>query len=148
MIMRNLRFKSLLWSILFLLPIAGWSQYVLNGSAIQLQNNCYQLTPAALYQGGAVWFQNKITLNENLSLQGTLNLGSIDGGGADGMAFVLQPICSGLGGVGGGIGYLGISPSLAIEFDTWQNGDVNDPAQDHIALMKNGVTNHGTGNNL
>jgi hypothetical protein len=146
--MKKLRIRSILWSFLLCLPFTGWSQYVMNGSTINLGNNCYQLTPAAYYQGGAVWFQNKITLNENLSVQGTLNLGSIDGGGADGIAFVLQPICSGLGSVGGGIGYLGISPSLAIEFDTWQNSDVNDPAQDHIALMKNGVINHGTGNNL
>lgn len=140
--------NSFLWASLFLLPFSGWSQYVINGNAIDLGGNCYQLTPAAYYQGGAVWFQNKITLNENLNVQGTLNLGTNDGGGADGMAFVLQPICSGLGGVGGGIGYLGISPSLEIEFDTWQNGDVGDPAQDHIALMKNGSTNHGSGNNL
>jgi hypothetical protein len=146
--MNKLRIKCLLWGILFLLPFTGWSQYVINGSTIDLGSNCYQLTPPAVYQGGAVWFQNKITLNENLSVQGTLNLGSIDGGGADGIAFVLQPICSGLGGVGGGIGYLGISPSIAIEFDTWQNGEYGDPAQDHIALMSNGVINHGSGNNL
>lgn len=146
--MKNLLRKPLFFGSLFLLPFTGWSQYVVNGDAIDLGGNCYQLTPAATFKGGAVWFQNKITLNEDFNVQGTLNLGSIDAGGADGIAFVLQPICSGLGGVGGGIGYLGITPSLAIEFDTWQNGDVGDPAQDHIALMKNGSTNHNSANNL
>ena len=146
--MKKLRFAPILLGCLFLLPFSGWSQYVINGSTINLGGDCYQLTPPATYQGGAVWFQNKITLNEDLSVAGTLNLGSIDGGGADGIAFVLQPICSGLGDVGGGIGYLGISPSIAIEFDSWQNGDFADPADDHIALMANGVINHSTGSNL
>jgi len=146
--MKKLRVNFLLWCCISLLPLSGWSQYVLNGSAIDQGGNCFRLTPALLSQGGAVWFQNKITLNEDFSVQGTINLGTIDAGGADGIAFVLQPVCSGLGVVGGGLGYLGISPSLAIEFDTWQNGDVSDPAQDHIALMKNGVTNHVSPNNL
>jgi hypothetical protein len=146
--MKKLLFMALLWCSLFILPFTGWSQYVTNGSTIDLGNNCYQLTPPAYFQGGAVWFQNKITLNENLSVQGTLNLGSIDGGGADGIAFVLQPVCSGLGSYGGGIGYLGIAPSIAIEFDTWQNSDVNDPVEDHIALMRDGDINHASGNNL
>lgn len=146
--MKKLRFAPIILGCLFLLPYSGWSQYVINGSTIDLGSNCYQLTPPATYQGGAVWFQNKVTLTEDLRVQGTLNLGSIDGGGADGIAFVLQPVCSGLGSLGGGLGYLGISPSLAIEFDSWQNGEYADPIDDHIALMSNGVISHNTPNNL
>lgn len=146
--MKKLRVYFLALSMLFMLPFAGWSQYVINGNAISLGNDCFQLTPANYFQVGSVWFQNKVTLNSDITVTGTLNLGSIDGGGADGIAFVLQPICSGLGVVGGGIGYQGISPSLAVEFDTWQNGEFADPAADHVALMRNGVVSHNTANNL
>ena len=76
------------------------------------------------------------------------SLGSNDGG-ADGMAFVLQNLDTGQGSTGGGLGYGGgapISPSMAIEFDTWYNGGT-DPAavappstDDHIAFVENGNT--------
>jgi len=146
--MKKLLFKHLLWCSIFLLPFYSWSQYVYNGSAVDLGNGCYRLTPAQTWQSGSVWFQNKITLDSDLIVEGSINLGTITGGGADGMAFVLQPVCSGLGVLGGGIGYQGIAPSLAVEFDTWQNGEFADPAADHVALMKNGVVSHNTANNL
>jgi hypothetical protein len=144
--MKKLLTIYLLGSCLFLLSFTGWSQYVINGNAISLGGDCFRLTPQDYYQTGSVWFQNKITLNADLRITGTLNFGGIDANGADGMAFVLQPVCNGLGNTGGGIGYEGISPSLAVEFDTWENGW--DPTPDHIALMKNGDIYHAYSNNL
>ena len=38
------------------------------------------------------------------------------------------------------LGYGNITPSLIVEFDTWQNGW--DPAADHISIQKNGVADH------
>jgi hypothetical protein len=144
--MKRLLLKPILLGLFFTLSFTGWSQYVINGNAISLGNDCFRLTPALTFQAGSVWFQNKITLNADFEVTGTLNFGTLDASGADGIAFVLQPVCSGLGSAGGGLGYLGISPSLAVEFDTWRN--VSDPAADHIALMSNGVVNHSTPNNL
>lgn len=67
--------------------------------------------------------------------------GGISAEGADGIGFVIQPVSSGLGGLGGGLGYEGISPSVVVEFDTYQNGW--DPNNSHVALMTNGnVSNH------
>ena len=62
------------------------------------------------------------------------------------MVFALQtnPLASGVS--GGGIGYQTISPSLAVEFDTYQNGW--DPTYDHIAVISNGDVDHTTANNL
>lgn len=64
--------------------------------------------------------------------------------GADGLAFVIQPISSStLGGAGGGIGYYGISPSIAVEFDTYHNPQ--DPSSNHLGLNINGSINHDLG---
>ncbi|MES2794699.1 MAG: HYR domain-containing protein [Bacteroidota bacterium] len=121
------------------------AQYNLGGSAISLGGDCFRLTPALQGQAGSVWFQNKISLASDFIIESTVNLGSVDSPGADGLAFVLQPICNGIGGAGGGIGYFGISPSLAVELDTYQNADRFDPAEDHIGLMANGSVDHGGG---
>lgn len=148
--MRNLLSIFLIISGLLLAPFGGWSQslYVTNGNTVALGNDCFRLTNATTSQGGSVWFQNKITLNADLHVAGSLNFGNRDANGADGIAFVLQPICSGLGTMGGGLGYMGITPSLDVEFDTWQNGEFGDPSADHIALMKNGDVSHSTADNL
>ncbi len=140
--------------ILFLLgatvSIPALSQFQTNGSAADLGGGCFQLTPDLFYRSGSVWSQNKISLATDFQLTATINLGTrnVPSQGADGIAFVLQPICTGLGGNGGGLGFQGIDPSLAIEFDTWQNGSLSDPAQDHIALISNGDLNHAGANNL
>lgn len=134
---------------IFLISIAMFTfyssltaQYNLGGTTVDLGGDCYRLTQALTSQAGSLWFQNKITLASDLTIEADIYLGSIDAGGADGIAFVLQPICSGLGVLGGGIGYQGINPSIAVEFDTWQNGGFNDPVADHIGLMRNGNTTH------
>ncbi|MEO7312192.1 MAG: HYR domain-containing protein [Chitinophagaceae bacterium] len=131
---------SILVAVLFIFFTSS-GQYVINGNAFNLGGNSYRLTQATQGQGGSVWFQNKISLASDLIVDAEINLGTSEPG-ADGMAFVLQPVCSGLGGVGGGLGYFNLSPSLAVEFDTYQNTDRGDPANDHIGLMKNGNVGH------
>lgn len=139
--------QVLAYSIIFLLlgisPLSA-QVYVLNGNASNLGSGCYRLTPALDNQAGSVWSQNKIDLDGGFEIRADLNFGNKDANGADGVAFVLQPVCTGLGGSGGGLGYQGISPSLVVEYDTWQNPANNDPAQDHIALQRNGVLVHAS----
>jgi hypothetical protein len=125
-----------------LLPVYLPAQtYVINGSAVDQGNDCFLLTPALTTQAGSVWSQNKIDLSFDFEIQATLNLGANDGG-ADGIAFVLQPLCTGLGSSGGGLGYQGINPSVAVEYDTWINSENNDPFQDHMSIQQNGSTVH------
>ncbi len=121
------------------------AQYQVNGNAVQTSCNCYQLTPAQDGQAGSVWNVNLINLNSPFNFSFDVFLGCSDGG-ADGMAFVLQPLSINAGSLGGGIGYAGIAPSLAVEMDTYQNN--TDPSYDHIALQTNGSVTHGTGNTL
>lgn len=58
--------------------------------------------------------------------------------GADGLAFLVQTNLTSKRGEGSTIGYLGAGPSLAIEFDTYQNGYAEDPNSNHIGINLNG----------
>ena len=118
------------------------AQFVLNGDAVSLGGDCYQLTEETTFSAGSIWYETLINLEENFEINFQLNMGDLDASGADGMYFVLQPVGTGLGDAGGGMGYLGITPSLGIEFDTYQNGDYGDPAYDHIAIQYNGELDH------
>ncbi|MBX7180955.1 MAG: PKD domain-containing protein [Bacteroidia bacterium] len=120
-------------------------QFSVNGNASSLSCDCYRLTTASNTQFGSVWNNNLLDLSNPFDFSFDVFLGCNDGG-ADGMAFVLQPVSTSLGASGGGMGYQGITPSLAVEIDTYQNS--SDPSYDHIAIMQNGGVDHGTGSNL
>ena len=105
-----------------------------------------RLTTDENSQNGSVWNNNRISLNENFVLDGEIYLGNKNNG-ADGIAFVFQPNSTDLGESGGGLGYLinqnndpntGISPSVAIEFDTYYNNQMDPSADDHIDINING----------
>jgi hypothetical protein len=81
-------------------------------------------------------------------IKADLYFGTNDANGADGMALVFQPNCTGEGSDGGGIGYQGVTPSLGFEFDTWQNTNYSDPQQDHLGIQKNGNVNHSSADAL
>jgi Bacterial lectin len=57
--------------------------------------------------------------------------------GADGLAFVLQPGDTKVanGGVGGYIGYLQLPTYFAIEFDTWNNGGIDQNRQNEVVVQ-------------
>jgi large repetitive protein len=138
----------LLLGLLLGLPIPLVAQFVTNNSASNLGGDCYRLTSTVPgFQTGSVWYLNKVNIEDGFDLYFDVFLGCNDGG-ADGIAFVLQPISTGIGTAGEGLGYEGVNPSLAIEIDTWQNTNRNDPAYDHLALQSNGVVDHGTPENL
>ena len=125
--------------------------FTINGNTIVQPGPIYQLTQALNTQAGSVWNSSLLDLNFPFDFEVELFFGC-NNGGADGMAFVLQQVSSTIGSSGGGIGYLGISPSFSVEFDTWQNasGGQNyaDPVYDHLAIQKNGDLNHNGINNL
>ncbi len=123
--------------------------YSLQGSAVAIGGDCYRITDGAPFQNGTIWYQQKIDVAASFELEFSMKFGNNDGSGADGMVFVLQTQGSKALGQGGqGIGFKGFSPSLGIEFDTYQNKDENDPAYDHIAVVRDGIVNHGGAFNL
>ncbi len=131
------------------IPLGLSAQNMLTtGSATSLGANTYRLTPASQGQVGAVWGQSYVNLNYDFWISADINLGSMDDIGADGMAFVFedQDLCTMSGGDGGGLGYAGISPSVAVEFDTWSND--TDPVADHVGIQKNGDFVHSISSSI
>ena len=129
--------------------------FILNGSATQPIPDTYDLTQAIGNQFGTAWNSVTLDLTQPFSFDVDVFLGYLDGAGADGMAFVLQQVSTAAGAPGGGIGYgaangwPGISPSFAVEFDTWDNGaGLGEPFYDHLAIQKDGDLNHLGANNI
>lgn len=144
-----MRFVRVLWLLCLIVHTgirmnAQTDTYILNGSAQQNNCNCYTLTTATNNQSGSVWNKNKISLTQPFDFIFNVFLGCSDAGGADGLVFILQPISTSIGSSGGGMGFLGVSPSVGIALDTWQNFEFNDPDYDHISIQANGNITHGS----
>ncbi len=144
-----MKFTALFSFLLLLgmiLPLVHLGQeetpYHLNGNARQENCNCYTITPDEFTQSGSIWNINKINLTQPFEFNFNVFLGCSDAG-ADGIAFVLQPISTSVGSTGGGLGYEGIQPSIGIAIDTWVNSENNDPGYDHISIHRDGNIIHG-----
>ena len=85
-----------------------------------------------LWEFGAAWSGSRFDLAESFCVEADVFLGDEDAPqseGADGIAFVLQPNDTAQGTAGGGLGYAGITPSFAVEYDTYWN-----PTEDSYSL--------------
>lgn len=148
--------KTKLYQLAFILLIGflcpelkaqGLFQLNGNGGQADLGNNCYRLTQASNTQFGSMWYRKKADLTQDFDMEANLNFGT-NNGGADGIVFAFQNVCTSAGGNGGGMGISGVNPSFFVEFDTYTNGEYNDPNYDHIAVLKNGNVNHMGSNSL
>jgi len=125
--------------LFFCISISTFAQtYVTNGSAKKINNNEFQLTPADYSQQGSVWNSQKIDLREDFLIDAQVFLGYHEYG-ADGITFALQPLNTSV------LGFS--SPSIAVDFDTFSNWEINDPEEDHLAFIKNGNGVHNTKTN-
>ena len=143
--MTSLKMKMFLLLVL-VMPSILFAQYQINGSATALSCNCYQLTANAGNLSGSVWNTNNISLTQPFDFTFDVYLGCSDAG-ADGMVFGLQPIGTGVGTSGGGMGFAGVAPSVGFYIDTYQNGSDFDPPADHFSINANGVILHDGGVN-
>ena len=133
----------------------GGGEPTLIADAIALGDDCYELTKELQNEVGAIWFPDKVDLRNAFTLRLSMYFGDLDVNGADGIVFALQPISTQIGSTGGGLGVYGITPSLTVPFDTYQNGSTGnpsdisfDPPEDHAAIMRNGSVNHRSADNL
>ncbi len=116
--------------------------FVARGDAYLTEDDCYRLTEDEDYMSGSIWYKEPIDLNEGFVINLSVRLGCDDVNGADGMVFIFTTQGGALGWRGEGMGFAGIVPSLGIEIDTWLNEHRNDPWQDHISVLLNGMVSH------
>jgi uncharacterized repeat protein (TIGR01451 family) len=118
-------------------------------------SNALQLTASAGNQVGSAWYSLKQPVQNGFSTTFQFQFTNPSAPPADGIAFVIQNSSSGAGAVGfaggngGALAYgdsdasvdpssgAGIKNSLAVEFDTFQNGW--DPAGSHVAVQSCGT---------
>lgn len=128
--------------------------FSLMGAATEMPNDCILLTPDKPYQEGLAYHTSKLDLENYFEIEFDIFLGDKEEG-ADGITFVIQNDPRGFDAFGTwgecmGYGrwskfYVGgnfIAPSVAVEFDTYQNYRQNDPSCDHVAYLENGTNYH------
>ncbi len=114
----------------------------LNGNAA-LSGNVLRLAPKTKNKVGSAFLTAPILISSNTSLSTRFVFrthGTTDG--ADGLAFIIQGnAATAIGGGNSGLGYSGMTKSLAVEMDNNQN--TGDPNGNHLGLLTNGnVTAH------
>jgi len=163
---KNICFNIILYILLAiaftLTPFITLAQFVTKGDAIKISDRCYKITEDKLNHFGTIWWQEKIDLSQPLELNFTLYLGSKNQNGSDGVAFLFHNDARGFdatGAASGGMGYAAavehpnsqpVSPSVAIEFDTYDNNndeftigiDYGDIPADHTTVVYNGDIEH------
>ena len=131
-----------------------------NGNAAILADGTLRLAPASSNKIGSAFYTQKLVQNNKFSTSFAFKLSNYGGSisesnsgtnssqrlGADGITFVIQSNSNTTTGSNGGdLGYKGINNSVAVEFDTYNNGssgDYSDSNNNHIAIDFNGSINH------
>ena len=118
-----------------------------------------RIIPAAGGQAGAAYSTAPVQLGAGNTFSTQFQFRFTAPGGADpadGITFVLAADPGGLGTAGYGMGYEGVPNSLAIEFDTYNNGNpgslgpfaAEPDSSNHVALDVNGVLTNANWTNV
>ncbi|MFL5358934.1 L-type lectin-domain containing protein, partial [Archangium sp.] len=132
--------------------------YTLNGSATMDGKNIL-VTPNQGRLNSSVFFNPAFSTSGDLHIKMAVQITTTSTSGADGVAFVMHNSPDGpkaLGNPGDCIGYgdypgaptKGISPSVVVELDTYDNSYFGDPSNDHIAITRGGNSNHEASGNI
>ena len=146
--------SAILLILLLLHTFYATGQFALRGQAAHMDQDCILLTADSAYAEGLAFYTTPLNLDVPFQIGFDLFFGEKEEG-ADGMTFILHNDPRGLNAFGTWGECLGygrwnpysaygtcISPSIAIEFDTYQNLRQNDPPHDHIAWLENGSSRH------
>lgn len=150
--------RRLIMPLLILLPLISSGQFYYLGTSQPMENGCIMLTPDYPYAEGIAYSTTPLDIRYDFEIDFDIYLGNKEEG-ADGITFVIHNDPRGLeafGTFGECLGYgrwspnsefgAFISPSIAIEFDTYFNPSQNDPEKDHVAYLENGTNYHFEGN--
>jgi Legume lectin domain len=112
----------------------------LNGAAAR-SGNVLRLVPAQPNLAGSAFPAVKTHVRQ-FSTHFVASMHDATAAHADGFTFALQGVGpTALGATGGGLGYQGIVPSMAIEFDIFQNPEFSDPSANHVGVLLSGSAN-------
>ncbi len=129
------------------------AQFKMLGTSKEMGNGCIQLTPNLAYSEGLAYHHSKLDLSSDFQIEFDIFLGTKNEG-ADGITFVIHNDvreyeaygnwgeCMGYGRFNPSYPGNSIDPSIAVEFDTYQNKNQNDPYSDHVAYLENGSSRH------
>lgn len=125
--------------------------WVFNGRAAALSQPITSLGDEVLricdsqsWSAGSIYWNQKIPC-DSFSTEFKFRIHTHYNSGADGIVFVVANSTAAVGNTGYAIGYEGINPSVAVEFDTWHNA--YDPSENHIGVNLNGnITSVATAN--
>ena len=119
-----------------------------------------RVVPNAFGQAGAAYSTNPVTLGAGNTFSTQFQFRFTSPGGADpadGITFVLAANPTGLGFAGYGMGYAGVANSVAVEFDTYNNGvpggslgyfPQEPNSSNHVAIDTNGVLTNSAAANV
>lgn len=116
----------------------------LNGNAATATDgslrDVLRVTPSTYGQSGSAFSTSAVTLGTDVSFSTkfSFNFNQPLNGGADGLVFVLQTVSNTSGGAGGGIGYAGLTNSVGVEFDNWNNGGIDGNSDNHVGIDLSG----------
>ena len=117
-----------------------------NGLAQQIDNRLQLVPSSGTFRRGSAFWSTAFELEDNTNFSTHFEY-QFTGGRGDGFVFMFQNDPSdvmALGLAGGNLGFQGsnnsqrISPSVGIEFDTYRNGQNQDPNGSHIGVNLNG----------
>lgn len=130
---------------------SNFSNIQLNGTAAYLNPNSSNVLSLTndLGQSSSAFFTEAISLDNLSSFSAAFEfritdpqgIYDNDGQGADGLTFVVHSNSNTVGANGGGLGYLGLDNSLAVEIDTWRNRKYDGNNGNHVGIDVNGSLN-------
>lgn len=113
----------------------------LGRNVLRLTNNYSQ--SASAFSLSAITLNNEASFSSAFrfrisDIPGGNGICDEDGCGADGIVFTVQTNSNTSGGLGGGIGYQGLTRSVGVEIDPWNNGGIDDNNGNAIGIDVNG----------
>jgi len=129
-------------------------------TAVTGDGTVLRIIPASGNQSGAAYSTAPVTLGSGATFSTQFQFRFTDAGGvdpADGITFVVAASPGGLGTAGYGMGYEGVTNSIAIELDTYNNGirggslgyfPAEPNSSNHVALNVNGVLTNSFATNV
>ncbi len=118
-----------------------------NGNNVTVQKNTNKglVMTTGTFQASSIFLKEQLKANEvnpGFSTYFVMNVYRLNPGPADGYVFVIAADSNSLGASGGGLGYTGISNSVGVEFDFYDNGGENLASSD---IFTNGQSSASAG---